>query len=530
MLKVREATENDVEQIREIFLATYGEDYAYPQYYDVQLLKKMVFSDDTVLLVAEEVETGRVLGTSSLLLHIGAYADLVGEFGRLAVHPDCRGQGAGKLLMQGRLDRVKDRIHVGIVEPRVAHPFSQKISAKHGFACVGFLPMKLKLAGRESVSLYCRHFGEAVQLRKNNPRLIPEAYPLAELALAGCHLPVDAIVDDASPAYPYDDDFQLDALTTHGYSTLLRIERGRVRHREVFGPMQLHYGLFKIRAEHSNYLIARRGGGLVGAVGFTIDEIERAVRIFELISLSDEPTRFLLKQVEAAAREIGVEYLDIDVSAHAPRMQRTLLELGYLPTAYVPAAVFHDVERIDSVRMSRLLVPLDLTGVCLIDATRPVAEEVIRNFTAREVQPRIAEAIPRVPLLSGLNEEQAQRLAVTCDVRTFEAGEQLFAEGDQDAKSYIVLQGEVEILVRGTETVGKVLAGECVGETSLLLGRPHTATAVAKTKVETAVFDHDDLHRLIRLRPDVGVVLYRNLAGGIGEKLRRSDERLAEPS
>jgi len=33
----------------------------------------------------------------------------------------------------------------------------------------------------------------------------------------------------------------------------------------------------------------------------------------------------------------------------------------------------------------------------------------------------------------------------------------------------------------------------------------------------------DDLQDLVRQRPDIGVVLYRNLARGLGEKLRRAD-------
>jgi hypothetical protein len=32
-----------------------------------------------------------------------------------------------------------------------------------------------------------------------------------------------------------------------------------------------------------------------------------------------------------------------------------------------------------------------------------------------------------------------------------------------------------------------------------------------------------DLIDLVRQRPDIGVVLYRNLARGLGEKLRRTD-------
>ena len=33
----------------------------------------------------------------------------------------------------------------------------------------------------------------------------------------------------------------------------------------------------------------------------------------------------------------------------------------------------------------------------------------------------------------------------------------------------------------------------------------------------------EDLTRLVRRRPDIGVTLYRNLAAELGEKLRRAD-------
>jgi hypothetical protein len=47
-------------------------------------------------------------------------------------------------------------------------------------------------------------------------------------------------------------------------------------------------------------------------------------------------------------------------------------------------------------------------------------------------------------------------------------------------------------------------------------------TAAACTGVETAVLGHPDLAELMRLRPDIGLYIYRNLAVGMGEKLRRA--------
>jgi len=528
MIHVREAVDTDVEQIRDIFYATYGEHYAYPQYYDLQVLKKLVFGDDTLLLVAEDEESSDLLGTASVLLHVGAYADLVGEFGRLAVRPESRGHHVGQHLMEERLRRVQDQLHVGIVDNRAAHPFSQRISAANGFVPVGFVPQKLMLQRRESIAIFIRHFGDALQLRRNHPRLIPEAHRLATQALQNCGLCADVIVDEESAAYPQCDRFDLEEFRTEGYSTLLRIERGRIRHREIVGPLRLHYGLFQLRARHSTYLVARERGEIVGAVGFAVDDVEKTVRIFELISLNEEPIRCLLNQlVSLCAEKWATEQLEVDVNAHAPRMQRTLLELGFLPVAYLPAFVFHDVERLDVLKMAHLAVPFDLGEIHLHDAVRPIAENVIASFSSREVQPEIAAAIADARLFQGLNDEQAQRLAVAGATRSFQPGEQVTVQDQPGCELFLVLNGEVNVTVDG-KAVGGLGPGDCVGELALLDQQLHSATTTAQTPVTTAVLPHTEIHRLARSRPDIGLVMYRNLAGGLGEKLRRADEQIGE--
>ena len=112
MITVRDATGHDVPAIRDLFLACYGTVYPNPQCYDPQALHKLVYSDDTLLLVAEDSDTRQVVGTASVILEIGAYSDLVGEFGRLVVHPGARHGGVGTLLMAERIRRVRDRLQV----------------------------------------------------------------------------------------------------------------------------------------------------------------------------------------------------------------------------------------------------------------------------------------------------------------------------------------------------------------------------------------------------------------------------------
>lgn len=529
MITVREATGQDVAAIREIFLASYGTDYTDPRYYDDALLTRLAYSEDSVLLVAEDTETGHIMGTASVDLEVGAHSDLVGEFCRLAVHPNYRNRGVGTLLMSERLQRVKDRLQVGLVEARVAHRHSLRIAETHQFAVVGFLPERWRLRERESLALLVRYFGDAFELRNNHPRIIPEVHALAHVALENCSLPQDAIIDENAPAYPPGGDFQVQELTTQGYAALLRIERGRVRNREIFGPARLHYGIFKLQARRSRYLIAREDGRMAGAVGFTLDPLDKAVRIFELIALNDEVIRFLLSELERSCREEWDCLIEVDVSAYAPRMQRTLVELGFLPAAYLPALVFHEVERLDVIKMVRLLSPPLVRTDGLTPSCAAVAELVLRLFRNRTVLPQIAQAVTKLPLFAGLSAEQVGRLAGVCGVATFAPGDVIFREGDAGEQMHVLLRGEVAISVAdAAATVGMVRSGECLGEMSLLTAAAHSATATAQTHVETATLGHQDLVELIRLRPDIGLHIYRSLAVGMGGKLKRLDDWLAE--
>jgi CRP-like cAMP-binding protein len=152
-----------------------------------------------------------------------------------------------------------------------------------------------------------------------------------------------------------------------------------------------------------------------------------------------------------------------------------------------------------------------------------VADIVMRGFSSCVIAPRMAQAIKEIPLFHGMNSEQATRLAGACTVLEVRDGERLFVQHDPADRLYILLQGQVAISCGApTATIGTVRTGETCGEVSLLSARPHSATATAEGQVEAAELLHRDLADLIRRRPDIGVIIYRNLAIGLGDKLLRS--------
>lgn len=520
-LVVRPCTEADIASVREIFVASYHEEYPYRHFLDTEWLKRSIYSDGVLMFVAEHLETQTVLGTASIVLDVGADTDLMGEFGRLVVHPDARGKGVGGALMAVRLAAAAERLHLALVEGRTAHTFSQRIAYGNGFAPVGFLPQKHLLRVPESVVLSVRYFGEALRLRRNNPRVVPEVKALAHLSLTACGLNDDSVVDEAAPAYPVGEGFVVDELTMDHFSPLLRIERGRTRQREVFGARTLSQGLFKITQNRAQYAVAKRdsAGDVAGAVGYLHDPVERSLKITELVFSDEGAVRELLSWVIERGAAWAVRYIEVDVHGSAPRMQRTLIELGFVPCAYVPAMVFLNVERVDGVRMVHLRPVQDVTAIAPCVDSDGVVGLVAAQFAREQLLPGLAQAMRHLSPFRGFTDEQERRLLNACTLRSFDAGQTLFQRGDRPDGFYLILEGEVVVGIDQSQ-IARLGAGDFLGEHSALSGETRGVAAVAGSGVLTAYLSTDELSHLSRVRPDVTGTLYRNLALGLGRKLR----------
>jgi CRP-like cAMP-binding protein len=103
------------------------------------------------------------------------------------------------------------------------------------------------------------------------------------------------------------------------------------------------------------------------------------------------------------------------------------------------------------------------------------------------------------------------------------AGKPLFVEGDPPGLMYILTLGEARILVAGQE-VEKLAIGGVVGELSLVLREPHSASVEAVTNCEFVCVDEKRLNFLVSETPGFALELMRVMA----KRLRATDSRLAE--
>ncbi len=527
---VRHVTEADLPAVRDLFYRSYGEDYPYKEFYNDEWLKRSIYQDSYLFLLAEL--NGRVVGTASVYFEVGAYADLVGEFGRLAVDPEHRHKGVGSALMKARLEFANQRLHFGLTECRTAHPFAQRISEKFNLTPIGFLPQKVLLNKRESLVMMSKVFGPAIELRCNNPRVIPEAFALGQVALRNMGFQDDLIAAEDADGYPIGSGFEVAELTESVLPSLLRIERGRLSRRHVFGNLQLSYGLFLLESRNTRYLVARENGRIVGAIGFTHDEIGRSIKVIEMIDLRDDVAGFLLKELDRRAQlYYHAEYIEITVSAYWPNIQRTLSNLGFVPVAYCPSFVFHEVERLDTIKMAKLYVPLDIDDAQLTDASREIFDLVRAGFEEKRLGITVNEMTRQMAIFRGLEEGELAKIAGLCHLRTYAPGEVVLRAGEKGDVFFMVKDGRLDIFAEDDKTlIGHVETGHFLGEISLVTERPYNATARAATAVELFALKHHDFDNLINRYPRIGIQVLRNIAHSLGDKLDQLDKRYQQQS
>jgi RimJ/RimL family protein N-acetyltransferase len=511
----------------DLFIKIYGRDYPFKKFYDTMWLTKSIYSDDNIFMVAKEKK--RIVGTGSVFLTAGGFSDLIGEFGRLVVDPEYGRKGAGTEIMTGLMDSVSGMIQFGFGECRAVHLGAQKICERCGFFPTGFEPNKYQLAtARESVVFVTKLFGPALSLRRNNPRVIASIYPLAAKSMQNLGLPVDIIAEDEVDGYPTEKSFDYKELrSAGGVSPLLRIERGRVKNPEVFGNLSLSYGFFKIATNQAHYLVAKDKGVTLGAIGFTVDNIDKKVKVLELIEFDDEVKGFLLATlVKLAPQKYGAQYIEMDVSAYSPQMQKTLDRLGFVPVAYCPSMVFRGVERLDVVRMAKLNFPPDVKDIKLTPMAKDMFKLAMKDLECKKIGMEITEITRQSDIFQGLSDGELSQLAQICKMVSYHAGETICREGECGSEIFVLAEGKASVTAKKTgikkSKIGTIGQGEIFGEMSIIEDLPRVADLVTDVDSKLVVIDRFELENLMNKNSHLGKVVMQNMAKGLSRKLRRS--------
>lgn len=139
-----------------------------------------------------------------------------------------------------------------------------------------------------------------------------------------------------------------------------------------------------------------------------------------------------------------------------------------------------------------------------------------------------ASALTRSALFRDVPYEALQGLLPIAHPRTFRRGELIVRQGDPGDTFFVILSGEVKVLV-GAQTGDQAMVaifgpGDCFGELSLIDGEPRSASVEAIEDIEALVVWRSEFVSYMELNPQITQHLLHTLAG----RIRRTSELAAD--
>lgn len=144
-------------------------------------------------------------------------------------------------------------------------------------------------------------------------------------------------------------------------------------------------------------------------------------------------------------------------------------------------------------------------------------------------------------IFNQLTNTQLELIADICEEKVFHMNEVIFLEGSDSDELYIIIQGEVDILIDPAlvseipenshvpNTITKLSRGQSFGEIALVDRGLKSATARAsQNNTRLLVISRWQLMEICEEFPQIGYRLMKNLAADLAFKLRNSDMRIRE--
>jgi CRP/FNR family cyclic AMP-dependent transcriptional regulator len=135
------------------------------------------------------------------------------------------------------------------------------------------------------------------------------------------------------------------------------------------------------------------------------------------------------------------------------------------------------------------------------------------------------ETLRQIPLFAKADPSKVKLLAFTSERVIFQAGDFVCQQGEMGEAAYVIMNGKADVVVNtpsGPITVATMKKNDVVGEISILINIPRTATIKAASELTTLKITKDQFLRMITEFPEMSIEMMRVLA----ERLVRTTEEL----
>jgi diguanylate cyclase (GGDEF)-like protein len=136
----------------------------------------------------------------------------------------------------------------------------------------------------------------------------------------------------------------------------------------------------------------------------------------------------------------------------------------------------------------------------------------------------LLEYLQHSKLFANVSLDSVEHLFESCERRNLERGDHLLEAGAENIHLYLILGGELRVYLQGRDMAEQAVLtrGDCVGEMSLLDGRPASALVLAAQDSEVLAIPHAVVWFLV----DCSHGVARNLLAIVSGRVRDSNQAL----
>jgi CRP-like cAMP-binding protein len=140
---------------------------------------------------------------------------------------------------------------------------------------------------------------------------------------------------------------------------------------------------------------------------------------------------------------------------------------------------------------------------------------------------RAVQVLQEMPLFRNLDLKRLRVVAMMGESQAYRAQERLFEKGDEGDAAFIIIDGEVEVLVPvdgGEQSVATLGKGEIFGELAVICDQTRSSAIAARSELEVLRLDRNVVLNLMREFPDISLEMVRILA----HRLQRTTKELSQ--
>ena len=152
-------------------------------------------------------------------------------------------------------------------------------------------------------------------------------------------------------------------------------------------------------------------------------------------------------------------------------------------------------------------------------------------FRKNQNEDPVIKVLENIPIFENLSAKELEKIARLTHERKYKKDEQIFKKLAPAEGMYVIINGAVEIYDPETKnSYADLVSGDFFGELALLDDEPRSASALAKQESRLIGFFRTDLLTLIERSPELGNRVLLNLSRVLGERLRKTNQEMANSS